>query len=1377
MKKKNTLIILSLIASLTFSLGACSLENGGFIGDAYDKVVGVLGLDDYGSIELDQTELTLTVGESAIVKATTSKSDVKVVWSTTDVGVVDVYNGLVKGLAEGTTTLVAQIEGSNKKATCSVTVNASAPTDLKNIQAFVGDGEINLALDVNSNYSIKAEKLLKGVYTDAEHLLKGAKFSTEEVGTYKITYTMGNEETSRFVYVNAEKSYKEYMVVDALDGSTEFKSHISQSSVDVLLEPEGSTEYSQYIEEDVSDELAQAGYNGQIDNDMLYRIEKEVVKFSWGGTYFYFDITPENTDVFDNLDTFDNGAYLSIWYRVQCDADGNGYKPATTTYNYLYRENRSGLSLIVRNQGVNVIAGSNGWFNWRLSLSSIGELVGSDRFIFNIGQWAAGGKFIVDLYGVEIVSPYYDELVEGREFGVGERIPFEIPNPGIQNMAYTFDGVYENGTKLVEGEDYNLFDYARKKYIVDLEEGEYTLRYTINGNGLITNSEDGFVLESPLTVKAPVYLNPAVFAGGLEEADEVTYFQAGSWSSINSSTSTTVETLAQEDYQALINAGYQGVLDKLTVNRASIKTTSVNGDKTRGAVGFVFDLTENHRLFTTGSDASVKANYYISVWIRASETIGSDMRFIACDTKTLKQATAGEYNWVDLPANKWTEIRLPIQLFQNGNYYLNQQGGSNPKAGIYFASIFAKQDITIDVYSAELCMNSVSIQEGETVDAKFYSGAFITGAKLDSIAVYDGKNALSEGIDYTLENNKIYGLTKGNYEVRFYVSGNGYLEDCYVARKVTVTKPITNAVLFDDMSKSGTVKAYTQAYSTNSSKLLTDCIETVSTSTTITADEYQALLNAGYKGSKTDLNAQQIVFGSYSARQNVYFQFDETMNHEILQASLKGNYSNLYVSIWLKSNTNFSYDTYTAVIGQTTKFASIQDIQPTLDQTNVNWLTATTIGQWVEVMIPLNKYADVGYYISNGYLSANETYAYGFSLINCAFNNYLNNSTFTIYSMELTHVGLKGVQGMGVLIDLPSALFGTGYEVEIYNGTQKLVSGTDYTLSDNTVNGLNKGEYTLVYTLLDEKFTKGQQLKVSLEIFNPLTSATVLSDMSKANDATAYVTEVWNLDPVSADSRTKIDSTVYTMSTAEMESLAAAGYNGEDTGSATNRFTFASSYKANVRQSVYIPFNSLYRNEMLQDAIKNRREGLYISVWLKANKKIYSQSIYGLLMGEESQKPTTFGWAGLTLEADTWVELKLPIYQQGNNNTFSYCYGWGLGEGHYTAEENISGGIYLYQCSWEQLSGAVIDIASVELRVADKTATAGTAQDVAIPSSIYGTYEIAILDSTGADVTANCAVSGTKVTVSTAGTYTIVYKMTGNKFSSGVTVKAKLTVS
>ncbi|MBR2802581.1 MAG: Ig-like domain-containing protein [Erysipelotrichaceae bacterium] len=84
------------------------------------------------SVKLSKTSLTLTIGKTATLTATVSPSnasDKSVSWtsSNTSVATVD-SNGRITAIGAGTATItVTAIDGSGKKASCKVTVNASAP--------------------------------------------------------------------------------------------------------------------------------------------------------------------------------------------------------------------------------------------------------------------------------------------------------------------------------------------------------------------------------------------------------------------------------------------------------------------------------------------------------------------------------------------------------------------------------------------------------------------------------------------------------------------------------------------------------------------------------------------------------------------------------------------------------------------------------------------------------------------------------------------------------------------------------------------------------------------------------------------------------------------------------------------------------------------------------------------------------------------------------------------------------------------------------------------------------------------------------------------------------------------------------------------------
>ncbi|NFN94939.1 Ig domain-containing protein [Clostridium botulinum] len=75
------------------------------------------------SISLDKSSLNLREGNSKILTATTTPASVDLVWSSSDdtIATVD-SNGKVIGVKEGACTVTAQIEGTDVKAICEVTV-------------------------------------------------------------------------------------------------------------------------------------------------------------------------------------------------------------------------------------------------------------------------------------------------------------------------------------------------------------------------------------------------------------------------------------------------------------------------------------------------------------------------------------------------------------------------------------------------------------------------------------------------------------------------------------------------------------------------------------------------------------------------------------------------------------------------------------------------------------------------------------------------------------------------------------------------------------------------------------------------------------------------------------------------------------------------------------------------------------------------------------------------------------------------------------------------------------------------------------------------------------------------------------------------------
>ena len=114
--KFDALLFLSL-AFLLFSFSAC-------------KKVGT-ELVDVVSISIDKTSIQLKVGETMTLSATvnpSNASDKTVTWSSSDVSIAAVDDGIVKALKIGTATIKAK--AGDKTATCSITI---VPTEVSSI--------------------------------------------------------------------------------------------------------------------------------------------------------------------------------------------------------------------------------------------------------------------------------------------------------------------------------------------------------------------------------------------------------------------------------------------------------------------------------------------------------------------------------------------------------------------------------------------------------------------------------------------------------------------------------------------------------------------------------------------------------------------------------------------------------------------------------------------------------------------------------------------------------------------------------------------------------------------------------------------------------------------------------------------------------------------------------------------------------------------------------------------------------------------------------------------------------------------------------------------------------------------------------------------
>ena len=104
MKKLGLWLSTILVVCLSFMFVACSSNN-----KKKDEVT------------LNQTAITLEIGESYVLTATTNVKQ-GVTWSTSDEAIATVDGGVVNAIAAGTTTITAT--AGKASATCTVTVNA-----------------------------------------------------------------------------------------------------------------------------------------------------------------------------------------------------------------------------------------------------------------------------------------------------------------------------------------------------------------------------------------------------------------------------------------------------------------------------------------------------------------------------------------------------------------------------------------------------------------------------------------------------------------------------------------------------------------------------------------------------------------------------------------------------------------------------------------------------------------------------------------------------------------------------------------------------------------------------------------------------------------------------------------------------------------------------------------------------------------------------------------------------------------------------------------------------------------------------------------------------------------------------------------------------
>ena len=179
--KFDALLFLSLVF-LLFSFSAC-------------KKVGT-ELIDVVSISIDKTSIQLKVGETVTLSATvnpSNASDKTVTWSSSDVSIASVDDGIVKALKIGTATIKAK--AGDKTATCSITI---VPTEVSSItldksSASLEVGE-TVTLSATVNPSDATDKTITWTTSDATvATVSNGVVTAKKLGTATITAKAGDK--------------------------------------------------------------------------------------------------------------------------------------------------------------------------------------------------------------------------------------------------------------------------------------------------------------------------------------------------------------------------------------------------------------------------------------------------------------------------------------------------------------------------------------------------------------------------------------------------------------------------------------------------------------------------------------------------------------------------------------------------------------------------------------------------------------------------------------------------------------------------------------------------------------------------------------------------------------------------------------------------------------------------------------------------------------------------------------------------------------------------------------------------------------------------------------------------------------------------------
>lgn len=129
------------------------IENG--INTYYDLNLYAPIIPEEEKVTISKTSTSVNVDETVQLTATSSK-DSKITWTSNDNSIATVdANGLVKGIKQGTVVITAK--GSEKTATCTITVNAKTTTEPDDDKAGADDEKVEWTDFSNAKFELKKD--------------------------------------------------------------------------------------------------------------------------------------------------------------------------------------------------------------------------------------------------------------------------------------------------------------------------------------------------------------------------------------------------------------------------------------------------------------------------------------------------------------------------------------------------------------------------------------------------------------------------------------------------------------------------------------------------------------------------------------------------------------------------------------------------------------------------------------------------------------------------------------------------------------------------------------------------------------------------------------------------------------------------------------------------------------------------------------------------------------------------------------------------------------------------------------------------------------------------------------------------------------------